>query len=176
MTRKEKMFIDILLSEKNWNYAEAAIKAGYTKSTARAKAASWLKPGSKHFKPELYNYCFEKMKEIEAKLDKKSQDVIQELWCIVDTNILEFFNFHYEVDENSPNKDRKMVMELKPLDQIDGKLLKELRATKFGYIVKTHDKMQALTALGRHYGLFDKKDEIEKMTIEIKDYRGTDNI
>ena len=86
MTAKEKRFGDEFLLD--MNYTQAAIRAGYSESTAK-NACYWVnqeadakqvKAGSKsQYKPELAAYINEQLEEMHSKVTADAQEVVEYL-------------------------------------------------------------------------------------------------
>ena len=141
MTDRDRRFADEYLID--FDAKHAAIRAGYSETTAR-NAAAWIK-ADKPEKPKLRQLIDRKMAEMSRRTGITAERVLRELANVA------FVNFDDVVDN-------------------DGKLLKDAQradlAAVAGYKVrdgetsehevKFHDKLRALELIGKHLGMFEK--------------------
>lgn len=140
----------------NRNWSQAMIKAGYKESTAKTS-------GSKYFAyPEVQARIFELDGLRMERLERDSDDVIEELENLAYSNIMDLFEY-----ASTTNKRGEQVafLELKDLSNLPRHItasIKKIKITPPGTFgpgkteVEFHNKSHALEMLGRHFQLFDK--------------------
>ena len=141
ITDRERRFADEYLID--FDCKHAAMRAGYSESTAR-NAAAWIKADNPE-KPKLRELIDRKMADLSRRTGITAERVLQELANVA------FVNFDDVVDS-------------------DGEILKGAQradlAAVAGYKVKTgeefdereikfHDKLRALELIGKHLGMFE---------------------
>ncbi|EIF2086670.1 terminase small subunit [Clostridium perfringens] len=114
LTPKQKAFAEYYIE--TGNATESAIKAGYSKKTARVIGQENL------LKPALKSYIDEKMKEIESKRIAKAEEVLEYLTrvlrgeeteqVVVTENIGDFMSEAKVVDKELSAKDKIKAAEL----------------------------------------------------------------
>ncbi|HHD2969843.1 terminase small subunit [Clostridium perfringens] len=114
LTPKQKAFAEYYIE--TGNATESAIKAGYSKKTARVIGQENL------LKPALKSYIDEKMKEIESKRIAKAEEVLEYLTrvlrgeeteqVVVTENIGDFMSEAKVVDKEISAKDKIKAAEL----------------------------------------------------------------
>lgn len=162
LTQREIRFCDEYII--CFNATQAAIKAGYSKKTARTQGSKLLT------KVDIQRYLKTKKKRILEKLDVAAEDVINELRIIGFARTTDFATIDdVEVGKGKRKKVVRMVVAHRTSDIDPDKLpaLAELKQTKDGIGIKTHDKVRALDLLGKHLGIFDGE-EPNDGTIRVK--------
>jgi len=153
LTPKQKAFVEEYLID--LNATQAAIRAGYSKKTAR-------KIGQENLtKPDIQKAIQAAMDERSKRTEVTADRVIKELAKIAFADIRDFVMW----DENG--------VEILPSADVDGTVLAEVSETiniqtfpnggeveKRQKKVKLHDKMKALELLGKHLALFTEKHQI----------------
>lgn len=142
LTPKQKAFADFYIEL--GNATEAAIKAGYSKRTAKEVGYENLT------KPHIKNYIEERMKEIESERIAKAEEVLAFLSSSLRGDVLE------EVVATESDG----VGGVKPI------ILKKQLSAK--------DRIKAAELLGKRYALFTEKVDLEgNMEVTIIDDIGT---
>lgn len=132
LTEKKKAFCQQYMVDKNGK--QAAIRAGYSAKTAAAKASMLLA------EPEVKLYLQELMAPLKMDLTVTAERVLNELARIAFHDVASFY------DEKGKLKD------LKDLTEDQRAAISEVDAT--AKRLKLHDKMGALSMLGKHLKLF----------------------
>lgn len=141
LTQKEKTFIDEYLID--FNATRAAIKAGYSKKTARTIACQTL--ARLHIQAEINKGIDARSERVVIKQDR----VIYELSKIAFSDIANYI----DLDGGS--------ITVRDMSDIDTSVLSEIsehitpKGTNFK--IKLNDKLKALELLGRHLGMFSDK-------------------
>jgi len=140
----------------DFNGTQAAIRAGYSKKTARQIADQLLTKLDIQAKIQSLT-----QKVIDNNEDKK-QTILDNLNLMVNLNALEFIEiktktvtkqnkkgepFSYEID----------YLEIKP--GCDGRAIQSIKMGMFGIELKFHDKNRAIELLGKHLGMFSSDEE-----------------
>jgi phage terminase small subunit len=157
LTVKQKLFCKYYLISLNATYA--AIKAGYSKKTARQIGTENLA------KPNIEAYIQEQLKQKEKKLDITVDRVLEEIALIAFLDIKEFYNENgtvkkvHEIEETA----RRAISTVTTKEIWVGK---GENAELFNIEnIKAGDKLKALEMLGRYLSMF--KDNLE-VTIDEK--------
>lgn len=166
LTPKQKTFIDEYLID--LNATQAAIRAGYSKSTANRIATENLS------KPVIQAEIQKRMKDREERTEITQDFVLRELYAIASAKGSDFAKVvkktalqpvfddmgnvtdHQEVAFN--------VVEIEPTDEIPDdkkKAISGIKQGKHGIEVNTCDKVRALELLGRHLGMFTDKVKVD---------------
>ena len=161
LNKKQEQFCHEYLIDKN--ATQAAIRAGYSQKTAYSQGHDLLK------KPEIKTRIDKLYQEQVERLKMSADEVLIELANIAKGNIKDFLAFKTEktqvgIDEETgqPIFDYKQVVDVKPSDEIDGRLIQEVSIGKDGtFKFKLYDKKGALESLGRVHKLFVDKVESE---------------
>ena len=159
LTTKQKLFVKEYLID--FNGAQAAIRAGYSKKTAKQIATENLA------KPYLLQAL---QKEVDSKvkgIDELSQRIVDELKKVAFADIKDYLHF---------NKDG---VSFHDSDEVDGTTISEVSSAetrtkekdkqetvRVNLKLKLHDKMKALELLGRYKTLFTDKHEVEIKSFE----------
>lgn len=150
MTNKQKVFCDEYLI--SLNAKDAAIKAGYSKASAKLIGCENLT------KPYIKEYIEKKMKEREERTEITQDMVLQELATFGFANIKDF------VEEGVSGKD---FLVFKNIDKISDdkaraiesiKLVSNLRGGSLEF--KLHSKSRGLELIGKHLGMFTERVEL----------------
>lgn len=152
LTAKQKKFCEQYVID--CNGTQGAIRAGYSKNTAYSIAEQLLR------KLEVKEYIQKLQAEIEERSRVKADDVINELAKIAFSDVGKIFttdNRILDVTQMEENQTRAIqsveVDELREGDMTIGTTKK----------VKLYDKIRALEALGKHFGIFER-DNKQKAT------------
>lgn len=152
--RQRKFCIEFIVDN---NGTQAAIRAGYSENSARQTAAKLLS------KANIQAAIAELKKEQEARTIGDADKVIHELALIAFSDIKKFVTWAPEervvgVDPNGrPVKVTVDCIHLLPSADVDGRVIQEVSHTQHGIKIKLYDKVEALMALGEHFGVLGKK-------------------
>lgn len=161
-TEKQKRFCEEYVVD--LNATQAAIRAGYSKRSAKVLAVAALT------KVNVQNYIAELQSDIQERNKLKGDDVVQELKALGYWNIQDF------IDEGNVIKDitklprelTKSVVGIKtktvylPNPDGSGPPIEEITTE-----LKMVDKRAALVDLGKHLGIFEK-DNRQKAPVKIR--------
>ncbi len=151
LTEKQKFFCREYL--RDFNATQAAVRAGYSKKTAKQIAAENLS------KLDLRRYIRELADDLNVQTDNDIKRIIVELQLIAFGSLKDVADW----DSNG--------IILKDSEHIEesARLVSELSdSPKFGMKIKMHDKLKALELLGKYHKIFsDKEDEDSKNRSEI---------
>lgn len=155
LTDKQKRFVVEYLVDSN--AAQAAIRAGFSKKTAKVKGAQLLKH------PEIAAAIRKRQQKIDQKLEITAERVLQEIAKLAFSNIQDFT----KVDDNG-----KPVLDFSNVTRDQYAAVQEIREDATGgagdgerkvvlrTTVKLSDKTKNLELLGRHLKLFTDKVEV----------------
>ncbi len=146
LTPKQQRFVDEYLVD--LNATQAAIRAGYSKKTAKEQAARLLT------KANVQAELQKRRKKIEKKLEISQKSVINELIAIVRANGADYAKV-------VGTKETGAHVEFVPTDTLSPEKLCAIASIKEnaqGMEVKTHDKLRAMELLGKFMGWFEQKD------------------
>lgn len=146
LTPKQQRFVDEYLVD--LNATQAAIRAGYSKKTAKEQAARLLTKANTQ--AELQK----RRKKIEKKLEISQESVVNELIAIIRANGADFAKV-------VGTKETGAHVEFVPTDSLPPEKLCAIASIKEnaqGMEVKTHDKLRAMELLGKFMGWFEQKD------------------
>ena len=142
------------------NATKAAIRAGYSEKTARVQACQLLTM------PKIQDAIKQVMADRAKRLQITQDRVLEEYAKIAFADIKDYVIFDTVKtitghDENGrPIIDYKTIVELKPSEQVDGRVISEVSISKDGTLkFKLHDKKGALDSVGKHLGMFIEKHE-----------------
>lgn len=143
LTAKQQRFVEEYLID--LNATQAAIRAGYSKKTAKEVGCQNLT------KLNIQEEIQKKIKNREKRTEITQDRVLKELAAIAFAKVSDFVIIddwgHVELTQTEA------------LSEDNKKALAGIKETKFGINVETYDKTKALELLGRHLGMF--KDKIE---------------
>ena len=157
MTKKQRVFIEEYLQ--CWNATEAALRAGYSKRTARSIGSENLT------KPDIADAIEKRISEMAM----GANEVLIRLGDMARASLEDFVTV-YGKGKNEWYLDLPKIIAA-------GKahLIKSLVPTQYGLKVELHDKQKALELLGRNHKLFVDRTEITqsgKLEIEyVNDWR-----
>lgn len=166
LTAKQQRFADEYLIDLDGT--KAAIRAGYSPKTASVIASENIR------KPNIQKYISEKQQERMKRTEITQDMVLHELANIAFSNVADYVrvvekDMKIEVegklvpvldDNGEPMKYRTVEPILTAdLSEEQQKALAVIQKGRDGFIIKTYDKLQALEKLGKHLGMWDKKDD-----------------
>lgn len=140
MTDRDERFADEYLID--FDAQAAAIRAGYSPSTAR-NAAAWIKVDGPT-KPALRRLIDERMARLKRRSGVTAERLIHELALVA------FANINDIADPYTGELLRDIARE-------DAAAVAEIRVSSKGSEVRMHDKLRAIELLGKRLNLFDDK-------------------
>lgn len=175
MTEKQKLFADEYLIDLN---ATRAYKAAYPKVKKDETAAQ---AGSRLLRNvKVKEYIGERMQERQERTEITQDMVIQELAAIAfskTTDYAKVVEKEAMTEDGGPVLDAEgnpvtyRTVELELTDSLSEKqksALAVIKKGRDGYEVKTHDKIKALELLGKHFGMFGGRTELDKEEQELR--------
>jgi phage terminase small subunit len=145
LSRKQKLFVDEYLVD--FNATQAAIRAGYSPTSARTTASQNLRKAA--VKEAIAEVSAPRL----AALELSAEEVLGELARVARANLLDYMRFDDrgmpEVDLSGLTRDKAAAIRAIEVEAF-GEGNREGRRIRF----KMHDKLAALDRLARHYGLF----------------------
>ena len=160
LTERQKRFCEEYLIDLNG--AQAAIRAGYSRDSAKEIASENLT------KPNIQEYLSQRQQELQEATGINQKRVLEEYAKVAFADIRNYY------DENS------MLLPIREIgDQAAGALagieVDQLwAATMAGRVqigetkkIKVYDKVKALDSLARHLGMFGKDNEQSKPVVQI---------
>lgn len=169
LTMKQKIFVDEYLID--LNATQAAIRAGYSKNTAR-------KIGQENLtKPDIQAQIQKRRKDREERTEVTQDSVVKELCAIASANATDFARVVEKTalqplfDDNGNVIDHQEVkfnvVEIVPTEQLPEdkkRAIACIKQGKYGIEVVMCDKIRALELLGRHLGMFTDKIQVTAST------------
>lgn len=166
---KQKRFCEEYIID--LNATQAAIRAGYSEKTAKAIGHENLT------KPNVMEYIHKLQNKRSERTEITADMVLKEFAKIGFANIDDFLKV--ETGKKTVNMNGNEVeyeateVKVFDTDSVSADKLgavSEIRQTKDGIVVKLHDKVAALNAIGKHLGMFIDKSEVKLNvpTINIK--------
>lgn len=154
MTEKQKRFCDEYLIDLN---ATRAYKVAYSSckkdETARVNSSRMLTNAN------IKEYIEERQKDIQKRTEITQDKVIQELAAIAFSNATEFA---------SVRGNKVKIKNTKDLDENVKKAIVGIKKGKNGIEIKSADKVQALELLGKYFGIFKDKVDVNVKEKEKK--------
>ena len=143
LTEKQKSFCREYV--KDFNATQAAIRAGYSKNSAKEMGYEHL------IKPHIRDFLSELIKKQAARSEKTADDVIDHLTKIAFSNLKDYVKWNKDGVQIKSSGSKK----------VDGSMVSEVsetitRNTRQKHI-KLKDGLKALELLGRHFGIFNDK-------------------
>lgn len=163
LSQKQKRFVAEYL--KDLNGTQAAIRAGYSPKTADQQASRLLT------KVKVTEAVRDAMKRREARTEVTQDRVIAELAKIAFTNGSDFAEVvtgeHTVYIDGTPVQVNEQYVKLKNTEDVaeDKKAaISGIKQGKNGIEISSCDKLKALELLGKHLGMFDKRETAEENT------------
>lgn len=153
LTDKQKRFVEEYLVD--LNATQAAIRAGYSKETARQIGSENLS------KPYIQKEIQKAMKKRSERTEITQDKVLQELAKVGFTDITDFLSFKTTKtvvgrdEDDNPIYGYQKVIEIKDSEEVEGKAISEVQQKDGNFKFKLHDKMKALHDIARHLGMFE---------------------
>ena len=159
LTDKQRRFVEEYLSD--LNATQAAIRAGYSQTTARQTGSENLS------KPDVADAIAEAMAARSERTEITQDQVLTELAKIGFHDIRKAVRWgRSPIDDTSESADKNGLglypVELVPSEEIDddtAAAVSEVSLTQNGIKIKMHDKKGALVDIGKHLGMFVDKHE-----------------
>jgi len=145
ITKKEMLLVDFYVETGMKSWEKAAILAGYAKSTASAKAPTWVGKSRKESKrPWMWDYLQKRINRVQAKIENKTQQIIEELCYLSFYDPAEIFTSTNKIKNihDIPIEIRKAITSISYNDK------GEIRQ------IKLANKEKALELLGRYFQLW----------------------
>ena len=139
LTERQKRFCDEYLID--LNATQAAIRAGYSKKTAKVMGSENLT------KPD-----------IAARIEKRRAAQIKRTEITADRVLLELARIAFVNGSAFATITARGKVKFTPTDELTNDqraVIASVKNGKFGTEIKTNDKVRALELLGKHLGLFD---------------------
>ena len=141
---------------------KSAIKAGYSKRSARTTAAELLA------KPNISELVEKGLKNLEEKIELSAEKVLRELTLIAFANVTKCFDEKgrlrplHELSENQ----QKILSSVETEEEF---LRYSGKKVKCGYVrkIKTYDKVRALEMLAKHFKLLTEIQEINNNDVQV---------
>jgi phage terminase small subunit len=152
LTEKQKRFVEEYLID--LNATQAAIRAGYSVKNADKIGSELL--GKTRVSEAIQKAKDERSKRTEITADK----VLQEYAKVGFADIKDYLSFKTALttvgynDKGERIIDYATVVELKDSEEVDGTVISEVSLKDGALKFKLHDKMKALSDIGRHLGMF----------------------
>lgn len=146
LTTKQERFCEEYLVD--LNATQAAIRAGYSKKTARAIAQENLT------KPDIQAYIAELQQKVSERTNVTVDKVVKELARIGFADITNYLKV-----KGTRNKKVVEIFNTDKLTEDQRAAISEIKQTKEGITLKLHNKTEALTKLGMHIGMFINKNQ-----------------
>lgn len=143
LTEKQKRFCEEYLID--LNATQAAIRAGYSRKTAFAIGVENLR------KPLIQQKISALQSEQSKRTEITADMVLKELAAIAFSDRTEFA----KIDDDG-------IVIFTPTDQLSPevrKVIAGIKEGKFGTEVSSYDKVRALELLGKHLGIFEKRED-----------------
>ncbi len=153
---RERRFVGEYLID--LNPQRAAIAAGYKKTVARTKSYQWVSNSEQ--KPHVFSAVQKAMDKRAAKLELTADRVLEELWSMGYSNILDYIrqeNGSIYVDLSKVTRQQARAIQEVTIDEDvhtvknrahwNGRQVKRIR-------IKLADKIRSLELLGKHLKLF----------------------
>lgn len=162
LTDKQKRFCEEYLID--LNATQAAIRAGYSESTAKSMGCENLT------KPDIQVYIQELQRERSERTKITADMVLQELAKCGFSNIQDYINGDLSIRDISSidrNKADAIASIKKTVTEFEG-------GSKTSVEFKLHDKLKSLDMLGRHIGFFEKDNDQKKTVVRVG-FEGSDD-
>ena len=152
ITDRMKKFVDEYLID--FNATQAAIRAGYSESTANEQGSQLLA------RPDIRELVAEGQKEVMARTQTFQDSAVDELKIVGFSDLADFLTVKADgIVEQKPFDEltKEQTKCIKKIKQVvrsthaaDGSLLHQTATLE----IELHDKLKALELLGRHLGMF----------------------
>lgn len=162
LTEKKRIFCREYCVD--FNGAAAAERAGYKKSRAKETASRLLT--EKGVMDEISAI----IKARNSNTEDAAQKVIKELEVIAYARTTDFIKIKDITIGRGRDRRKVRVVYAELTSDVDEekqKAIAEIRQTKDGVALKSHDKVKALELLGKHYGIFEIDNKQRKAEIHI---------
>jgi len=161
----DKQMIFCIEYSKDFNGSAAAARAGYSKIRSKVTASQLLD------NPLIQKEISSIIAKRSIQATKSANDIIKELETIAFAKTTDFVKVKDMIvgKGKERRKIRVAYIELtSDLDDEKQRAISEIKQTKDGISLKTHDKVKSLELLGRHHGIFEKDNEQTKPVIFSK--------
>lgn len=156
LTEKQRLFCTYYMQ--SFNATQSAIKAGYSRETARIIGFENLT------KPNIKKYLNE-LKELYAQDDyMETKRILERHKQIAFSDVKDFVEFEMSVDDMGV---KRWLFKIKDDCEVDGTLIKKIGYSSNGPAIELEGRDKSLDFLTRYYGL-DARTELEKAKLEIQ--------
>jgi phage terminase small subunit len=159
LTPKQARFVEEFLLD--FNATQAAIRAGYSKKSARQVGAANMSKAA--ISANVKRRTLETGKRLEAKRER----VLEELVRLALSDIRTVVKWKTEADESGQERQVVSLTDSDAITDDAAAAIAEVRQTRNGLVVKLRDKLPALQALARHLGLDQPEEDEQPRRIEI---------
>ena len=151
LTTKQLLFVDEYMTN-GFNATQAALKAGYSETTARSQGQRLLT--NVDVKEEINKRC----QDITAEFPLLRKRIVEKLQRVAFSDIADYLEYKTVKTEianidGKPILGFKTVIEMKDSDQVDTGLISEIQETRDGFRFKRMDPIKALELLAKFTGL-----------------------
>jgi phage terminase small subunit len=165
LTDKQRLFVKHYILTRN--ATQSAIKAGYSERTARSIGQRLLT------NVDIKKAIEKRFEKVEQPLDTSIDNLVKQLGKQAYADMRDFVEIterpYYKVDMEGNlilDADNKAIIDgyesfikMKPLEEIDGTLITEIKQTKDGIQFKRTDPQKAIEMLGKYRKMFTEKVE-----------------
>ena len=154
LTKRQRLFVEYYLQY--WDAQKAAIAAGYSETTARAKSY------------KLVRDCVVGP-AIEWRIKEAAlgaNEVLARLSQQGTANIADFFMYHEWTNPSTGKLMSEMVPNWEVISE-KGYLIKEAELSKDGFKIKLYDGQNALIKMGQHHKLFVERVENTNLNVDV---------
>lgn len=154
---RHRVFVNEYLRDQHG--ANAAIRAGYAAHSASNRASQLLA------REDVRREIDRKLKEMEANLGFKAEDVLRRLWEVGNVDIANAFNESGGLRpiHDIPVETRRAIAAIDEDELFEG-LGRDRQQVGVTKKIKFHQKVEALVALGKYFKLFTEKVELTDNT------------
>lgn len=174
-TAQQRAFIDLLITDPEWNQTQAYQKAYPEASPAAARVNACRLLGKSHVQAYLQKRIQDRMQRLEITQD----EVLKDLRKIAKADIKDYLEFRTEKtllehdEDGKPIYGYKQIVELKPSAEVDGQLVQEIKLSENGTLsFKLYDKLRAKEMLGKHLGMFNDSAPAQVVNINNNPFAG----
>lgn len=162
LTEKKKVFCREYVVD--FNGAAAAARAGYSKNRARITASEFLADEA------IIAEVARLVEERNVTTDLQAGDVINELRTIAFSRTTDFVKVKEIKQRVGKTYKKTRIAYIELTEHIDPEkqaAIAEIKQTKEGIALKSHDKVKALELLGKHLGIFEKDNKQKKPEVNL---------
>ena len=169
LTDKQEMFCLEYL--KDFNNTQAAIRAGYSKSTASAQGSRLLR--NVKVQKRLTELKTKRMERVGIEADRVLEEIERLAFADV-TDVINVIEKEYDIKDADGNltgeKGTFKTIEVNSTQELPKRVtaaISEIGMTKDGIKIKMHNKSDNLDKLMKHLGLYEKDNDQKKTSVKI---------